>query len=136
MFFHHNLTLPIQALAALRAADMASREVLEICSAIVREIINSAAREESFEDVFDAFEDILAIDSPGLHFNSFFWDLPTDPMELKLEERNELLQTPPSQGFNSPTALPPPFPPLHLHHPLSLPQPLPPNSLLPLTSKL
>ena len=96
MLSHYNSTLPTQALAALRAADKASREVSEICTAIIMDIINSAAREESLKDVFDSFEDILAIDSPGLHFDSFFWDLPTDPMKLKLKECNVLLQTPPS----------------------------------------
>ena len=55
MISHHNLTLPTQALAALRAADKASREVSEICSAIVRDNINSAAREETLEDFFDSF---------------------------------------------------------------------------------
>ena len=89
-------------------------------------IINSAAREESLEDVLDSFEDILAIDSPGLHLDMFFWDLPTEPMDLELEECNDLLQTPPSQVFVSSVANPPPLPhPLHLHYPLPLPQPHP-----------
>ena len=47
----YNFTLPTQALAAMRAADMASRQALEICTAITMDIINSAAHEESLEDV-------------------------------------------------------------------------------------
>ena len=85
----------------MRAVDKASRQALEICTAITMDIINSAARKESLEDVLDSFGDILAIDSPGLHLNTFFWDLPTEPMDLELEECTDLLQNPPSQVLDS-----------------------------------
>ena len=89
-----NLSLPIQAI---------DREVSKICSDIIREIIEAAS--ETLEDVFDSFQDILNIDSPGIYSDAFFWDLPI--RELELEERNELLQTSPSLCLDSPPALPP-----------------------------
>ena len=82
---------------------------MAICNAITSDI-DTAAQEESLDEVMDSFGDIFAADSPGVHLNTFFEDLTTEPMDLELEELNDLsglLQTPPSQVYVSSAALPP-----------------------------
>ena len=66
---------------------------------------NAAA--ETLDDVCDSIQDILNIHSPGIYSDPIFWN--PSPMELELEERDELLQTPPSLFLDSPAALPPPL---------------------------
>ena len=60
-FSYDNLCLPIQAI---------DREVSEICSDIIGEIIESAS--ETLEDVFDSFQDILNIHSPSIYSDTLF----------------------------------------------------------------
>ena len=82
----------------MRAMDEARKEAIVICTEITNDIIDTAAHKESLDEVMDSFEDIFAADSPGLHLDTFFEELTTDPMDLELEELNdlsELLQTPP-----------------------------------------
>ena len=107
----------------MRAVDKARREAFAMCTAITLDIINTAAHDESVDKVMDCFGDILAIDSPSLHLDTFFEDLTMEPMDLELEELNDLLQTPPSQVFVSSAALPPPTPPTALALPLPQPHP-------------
>ena len=57
-FSYDNSSLPIQALDALRNANT-HREVSEICSDIIREIIEAAS--ETLEDVCDSLQDLLNI---------------------------------------------------------------------------
>ena len=70
-FSYDNLSLPIQAI---------NREVLEICSDIIREIIEAAS--ETLEDVCDSLQDILNIHSPGIYSDLLFWNLPLAELEL------------------------------------------------------
>merc|ERR1711954_451732 len=65
----------------------------------------------------DSFDDIFAADTPGLHLDTFSEELTIKPMDLELKELHNtsgLLQTPPSQVYISPAALPPPIPPTAL----------------------
>ena len=93
-FSYDNLCLPIQAI---------DREVSEICSDIIGEIIEAAL--ETLEDVCDSLQNLLNIHSPGMYSDLLFWNPP--PMELELEEHDESLQTPPSLFLDSPAAPPP-----------------------------
>ena len=55
------------------------------------------------DDMCDSIQDILNLDSPGIYSDPIFWN--QSPMELELEERDELLQTPPSLFLDSPAEL-------------------------------
>ena len=106
----------------MRARDKARNKAIAICSEITSDIVSTVAHEESLDEVMDSFEDIFAADSPHLHLDTFFEELTTEPMDLELEELNNLsglLQTPPSQVFVSSAALPPPPPPPALALPLT-----------------
>ena len=97
----------------MRAINKAKRDAIVICTEITSDIINTAAHEESLDKVMDSFEDIFAADSPGLHLDTFFEELTTEPMDLELEELIDLsglLETPQSQAYISLAALPPPHP--------------------------
>ena len=61
------------------------------------------------DDVCNSIQDILNLDSPGIYSDPIFCD--QSPMELELEERDELLQTPPLILLDSPAALSPPSAP-------------------------
>ena len=86
-----------------------------ICSDILGEIIKTAVKDssETVDQVCDSIMDILNLDiinldSPGIYSDPIF--CVKSPMELELEERDELIL------LDSPA----PSPPLHLH----LPRPL------------
>ena len=84
----------------MRAMDEARKEAIAICTKITSDIVDTATHEESLDEAMDSFEDIFTADSLGLHLNTFFKELTTEPMDLKLEELHNLsglLQTPPSQ---------------------------------------
>ena len=60
-FSYDNLSLPIQAI---------NREVSEICSDIIGEIIEAAS--ETLEDMCDSLQDLLNIHSPGMYSDLLF----------------------------------------------------------------
>ena len=66
----------------MRAVDEARREAFAICTVITSNIIDTAAHKESLNEVMDSFGDIFAADSPGLHLDTFFEYLTTEPMDL------------------------------------------------------
>ena len=68
----------------MRAMDEARKEAIAICTEITSDIVNTAAHEESLDEVMDSFEDIFSADSPGLHLDTFFEELTTEPMDLEL----------------------------------------------------
>ena len=62
-----------------------------ICSVILGEIIETAVKDpsETVDQVCDSILDILNLDSPGIYSDQIFCD--ESPMELKLEDRKELI---------------------------------------------
>ena len=84
-------------------------EVPRICSDILGEIVETAFKDasETVDEVCDSILDILNLDSPGIYSDPIFCD--ESPMELELEERVELLQTPPLILLDSPAAPSPPL---------------------------
>merc|ERR1712081_132149 len=73
-----------------------------VCSNSSHSSSSSSLTGRSLEDVFSSFQDTLNIHSPGIYSDTLFWNLPV--RELELEERDELLQTPPSLCLDSPAA--------------------------------